>query len=535
MGPRSRAGLTAVVIVFFLVPMLLLGFRGASAAGEPPDGPDRFALITQNYTLYNWWLTNWTTNKVVCEIEVDHEGLPTGGEIYDTCGTTIYNNWITTKSCDETGSCYGYYLQLISFEPATRKVSVALPPPVVWVSLQGCTPVNSTFRCDTLPSLILTAEEPVDGEHILNLSGDLNGKSFQCDPICQVDLVPTGDISLMINFWAYSSYGDSSEPFQARVRVIPSDDADGHFWYADVLSTQWRGAPLAAGALTWDAFPPVAGPPTWLSTPPRADDLATSIPYEYLASRLIEHGAVDASSCPDNGLLEDGSANQCGLDLARPAVNDWQNRFDSLIFLTAQATGIPAQLLKNIFARESQFWPGISKNHPEAGLGQMTIGGADTTLLWNRPFYEQFCPSVFDEVICQKGYAHVSTEQQETLDDALVRSVDAFCPDCPLGIDLSRAENSVYVFAETLVANTQQAGMIVYNTYGVSPGDIAGYEDLWRFSLVNYNAGPGCLTLAIRDTQSSSEPLDWQHLSSHFTPVCQPAIDYVNEITGMTK
>ena len=535
MGPHMRAGLTAVVLFLFLVSMMPFGIRGVSAAGEPPDGPDRFALITQNYTLYKWWLTNWGTNKVACSIDVDHQGLPMGGEIYDACGKTVFDKWIVTKSCEEDGSCDGYYLQLINSEPATRKVSVILPPPVVWVTLRGCVPYNSTFRCDTLPTLVLTGEEPLDGEHILNLGGDVNGKSFTCDPICQVDLVPTNDIGLSINFWAFSSYGDSSESYQARVRVIPSDDDSGHFWFADVLSTQWHGVPLAAGSMTWDAFPSVGGAPAWLSTPQRSSDLSTSIPYEYLASRLIEEGVADASYCMDGGLLDDGSASPCGLEAAWSEVNDWQNRFDSLIFSTAEATGIPAELLKNIFARESQFWPGVSKDHPEAGLGQMTKGGADTTLLWNRPFYEQFCPSVLDDAICQKGYAHLQVEQQETLDEALVKSVDAFCVDCPLGIDLSRAENSVAVFAETLLANTEQTGMIVYNTYGVSPGEAANYEDLWRFTLVNYNAGPGCLTLAIRETQGASEPLDWQHLSTHFTPVCQPALDYVNSISSMSQ
>ncbi len=320
--------------------------------------------------------------------------------------------------------------------------------------------------------------------------------------------------------------------FQARVRVIPKDDVSGHFWYTDVLSTQWRGVPLAAGSMTWEAFPPVGGPPLWLSSPSLSTDLATNIPYEYLTANLIKSGVANVSNCADGGLLEDGSASPCGLDVARPWVNDWQNRFDNLIFSTAQSTGIPAELLKNIFARESQFWPGASRIPSEAGLGQMNQGGADTTLLWNRPFFEQFCPTVLDDAICQKGYTHLQEKQQLTLDDALVASVDAFCPECPLGIDMGRAENSVYVFAQTILANSEQVGMILYNSYNVSPGSAASYEDLWRFTLVNYNAGSGCLTLAIRETQSSGETLNWDHLSNHFTNVCQPALNYVNGISS---
>ena len=162
----------------------------------------------------------------------------------------------------------------------------------------------------------------------------------------------------------------------------------------------------------------------------------------------------------------------------------------------------------------------------------MTQGGADTTLLWNRPFFEQFCPSVLDEAICQKGYTHLQEAQQITLDDALVKSVDAFCADCPLGIDLDRANNSVYVFAQTLLANSAQVARIMYNSYGVSPGLIASYEDLWRLTLVNYNGGSGCLTLAIRASQSAGETFSWEDLSNHFTPVCRPAVDYVEGMTS---
>jgi hypothetical protein len=162
----------------------------------------------------------------------------------------------------------------------------------------------------------------------------------------------------------------------------------------------------------------------------------------------------------------------------------------------------------------------------------MTEGGADTTLLWNRPFFEQFCPTVLDSAACHQGYPHLQSNQQDILRSALVRKVDAFCPDCALGIELSRAENSVDIFAETILANCDQTGMIVQNTYGGTAGQWAGFEDLWRFTLVNYNAGSGCLTLAIWETKRLYEELDWAHLSSHLTPACQGALDYVNGISS---
>jgi hypothetical protein len=275
----------------------------------------------------------------------------------------------------------------------------------------------------------------------------------------------------------------------------------------------------------------VGGPPAWLSTPQRAEDLASNIPYQYLAGNLITQGAVDASACPNGGLLTDGAASQCGIDVARPAVTKWQNQFDTLIFKVAQDTGVPAQLLKNLFSRESQFWPGVFTVKADVGLGQLTDDGADTTLLWNPSFFEQFCPLVLDNVVCSKRYAFMDEKDQETLRGALVHSVDAVCQDCLLGIDLRQADFSVGIFAQTLIANCGQTGRIVSNVSGLPTNQAATYEDLWRFTLVNYNAGPGCLIIALEDTVMLGEPLVWGSVMNHLTPVCQGAISYIADIS----
>ncbi len=536
MGTRFRAGWMATTLLFVFAAVSAFWTWRISAAGEQPPGPDRFIIVKQDYTAYEWWLTGWGDNKVACSITIDHEGKPTGSEIYNACGATLYDKWIATKPCESAeenpSDCQGYYFLFIKSEPAQREVGAPQPPPIVWVTLDGCIPFNSTFRCGALPTLVLTGEEPMAGERITGLAGRLDGTAFTCDPVCQVDLVPTDNDGIYLEFWANSSYGDSSVLFEARVRVVASDGPSDLSWYVDVLSTQWRGAPLAGCSQAWGVFPPVGGVPLWLSTPLRPEDLATNIPYEYLAANLIKQGVADASTCADSGLLENGQVSPCGLAAARTAVNDWQNRFDGLIFDAAQETGIPAQVLKNIFSRESQFWPAVTVGHPEAGLGQMTDGGADTTFLWNRPFFEQFCSSVLDDAICRRGYAHLTSEQQGMLRNALVNSVDAFCPDCPLGIDLDRAGKSVALFAETLLANCEQTGMVVDLNKGNNINTTVTYEDYWRFTLVNYNAGSGCLGLAVDKTSRSGEPLDWEHVSSHLTPVCQGAYDYVTDVSN---
>jgi hypothetical protein len=541
MGKHMRSGWAAVALFLLMALAILFGIQGVSAAGKQPPGPDRFAVILQNYTSFEWWLTSYGDNRVDCSIVIDHDGLPAGGEIFDTCGQDIYNQWILTSPCTSKGECNGFYLQLVKAEPAQRKVAVKQQSPEVWVTLEGCVPYKSTFRCDTLPTLVLTGEEPMVGEHITGLEGNADGNPFTCDAVCQVDLVVTSDTGLNLEFWANSSYGDSSDIFQARVRVARSSDPADQSWYVDVLSTQWRGDPLAGCSQIWNKFPSVGGEPEWLTTPQRPEDLATSISYEYLAANLIKYGVADASSCSDGGFQANGLASVCGLEAARPAVNDWQNQFDNLIFSAAQQTGVPAPLLKRIFARESQFWPGHADDHPEAGFGQMTDGGADTVFTWNPSFYEQFCSSVLDQAVCktkiyplpEAGWEGIGLAEAErtVLRNALVNSVDAICPECSMGIDMAKADSSVAVFAQTMVASCMQAGKVLDMNYHSAPNEAATFEDLWRFTLVDYNAGPGCLGLAVDQTNTTGEPLDWEHLSSHLTPACQGALNYVNEIS----
>jgi len=294
------------------------------------------------------------------------------------------------------------------------------------------------------------------------------------------------------------------------------------------------GVPVASCVEAWGTLPPVGGPPQWLSTPPLSEELGTDIPYNYLAAQLIRAGAVDVSGCSDGGLLPDGGASTCGMEAARGAVTMWQNQFDSIILSVAKDTGVPAHLLKNLFAIESQFWPGRSARN-DIGLGQLTEKGADTALLWNPPFFHQFCPLVMDSAECSKGYLHLSDEQQEYLRLALIDSINANCETCPLKIDLDRANFSIGVFAHTMLANCEQAGQLVENVSGGTAGSVASYEDLWKFTLVNYNAGPGCLGNALDATlgeeAEADQELTWENVSSHLEPACQGAINYVNEIS----
>ena len=506
----------------------------------PPPGPDRFSVIAVEYTAFDWWMATWKGNSVVCGVVADHEGMPTPSEIFRDCGETIYDEWITQAPCSSpfnSHNCPGYYLYQVGSHPAEKEIAMQLAPAVAYISIEDCEPVISTATniCETAPTLVITGEEPLPNQSIIRIEGTYNGQPFVCDATdtCKFQIIETPVEGATVEFWAFSSYGDSSLVFTAQVRARQADlgDPDQLYWYVDVLSSQWRGPAVATCADTWQSFPPVGGPPTWLTTPAQSEELSSDIPYHYLAANLILQGAVDASACPDAGIGPNGIANQCGLELARDAVNMWQDRFDELILTTAQETGVPAHLLKNLFARESQFWPGLFQGLDDIGLGRLTEDGADATLLWNPSFYNQFCPLVLSADTCGKGYLHLKDEESLLLRQSLVRSVNATCTDCPLGLDLTQADFSVAVFAHTLIANCQQAGQVVRNFTGGAPGATVSYEDLWKFTLVNYNAGPGCLADAISGARFNALPLTWENIAPYLPPACSMAIGYVNDIS----
>lgn len=510
-----------------------------AAAPNPPPGPDRFTVVAVEYTAYKWYVATWDGDNVVCTVISDHDGAPLPEEIYRDCGEKIYAKWMTQPPCNpnDKKNCIGYYTFLINGTKKEKEISMQLAPASAWISLEGCEPVLSTATniCETKPTLVISGQEPLPNETIIRMKGTYDGKSFSCDhtDICKFRIPETDDDGAAVEFWSYSSYGDSSLVYTAQVRVKLADegDPDQLYWYVDVISSQWQGHAIATCSDSWGVFPPVGGAPEWLSTPKQSEELSSDIPYTYLAANLILQGAVDANACPDGGLAAGNVVNQCGLEKSRAAVNDWQDQFDELILSTAKGTGVPARLIKNLFARESQFWPGVYQAVGDVGLGQLTENGADTTLFWNRSFYSQFCPLVMDASVCGAGYMHLDEETQIALRRALVGSVNATCEECPLGLDLTQADFSVGVFAHTMLANCEQAGQVIYNYTGEAPGEAASYENLWKFTLVNYNAGGGCLAEGITHAQGRNLDLTWENVSPYLTGACSGAVDYVNDIS----
>lgn len=520
----------AAYLLMFLVAAIWV--PGISAAAQSSA---RVTTLIVPYTEYEWWLMSWSESQLVCQILIDHEGLPTLNDVSQACGDEIADAWANTPTCKNPFGCKGVYMHLIGSQAQEREVLVELPEPEIWVSLEGCTLQSPENRCSEIPTLVLTGTEPLPNERITAIQGSLDGEPFYClGDICKIPLHPTPVLGSRLEFWADSSYGDVSQVFTAQIRIIETgvtESPDTEGWYVDVISSQWQGTPLASCARIWDAFPPVGGLPEWLMTPDEPVLLASEEPYYYLAGRLIIQGMVDVSNCSSGGLLPNGYADTCGLEQARPLLLEWQNQFDQRIIEVAKLTGIPAQLMKNLFAQESQFWPGVFRVPYEYGLGQLTDNGVDSIFLWQPDFYSQFCPLVLHEEACNRGYLSLDEESRAILRGALALQAKVDCPECEAGIDLSQTNFSVSLFANTLQANCAQVSRTVFTATNSSPGMVATYEDLWRFTIANYHAGPGCTAYAIHQTWLNTGRLTWEDAIDYFTDPCRGVIPYVEKIT----
>lgn len=275
--------------------------------------------------------------------------------------------------------------------------------------------------------------------------------------------------------------------------------------------------------------------PQWLQTPLLAEQLHTEFAYTLLSGRLIANGVVDASECFNNGLLFNGAADACGLEKARTAQVAWQNQFDEAILIAARENRIPAYLLKRLFAKETQFWPGTTWLIWEYGIGQATSYGLDPLFQYYPSFYQSICPSIFTEDTCKKGYADLSPEDQALMRGYMATYfVSADCETCEAGIDIARVIATIDIFAKLLVANCHQVNQIFVNLTEDPGAKSSNYEDLWRFTLANYNAGAGCLSDAIEGIVEDEDEVSWVNVANNLIDLgfdCARSIDYVYEIS----
>jgi len=530
------------ILLFGVALFLLVGIGVGAHRTIAQKLPPRWREESIVETVYTWWLLPWSNPQhVACILPVNHPESPTPDDVYRFCGWDIYREWRATPPCPaavqggDVTACKGYYLHFVGKETVSHNIIHVYPLPKVHLALENCTPELPHFRCPGVATVHISAEEPLPGARITQIQifvfgqGNITCAGAECDvPLQASDRQAVRSLRII----AVSSAPQSNRSVSAKVRLTPQDDGTV---LADVISPAWdqRGADMCAR--TWEAMPPIDGLPDWARTPQTPDGLATDAPYVYLAGRLIANRVVDASDCPDGGLRPDGTANACGLGLARDAVKAWQNRFDPQILDAAQKIGIPAVLFKRLIARESQFWPAEYPEIHEVGFGQLSPNGMDTLLLWDPDLFLPMCRSMLGAWKCIHGYGGLSQQQKNLLYGSLWVQADLTCADCPYGIDYQRIPNSLELFARLIRANCRQMGQAVRNITLRSPGDVASYADLWRFTIAGYNC-PDCIYEALLRTYNSKdkngrrEPLDWEHVSQHFPKGCEATLEYTESI-----
>lgn len=313
----------------------------------------------------------------------------------------------------------------------------------------------------------------------------------------------------------------SPGPGEVRYQIVSQADSQSQAAQKEPSCGQIWGAPPISTII-----------PDWLDTPTSADQLSTDEAYLYLAGKLLQNGLATAPKCSYNGLLPSGLASQCGMESIRPQVKDWQNQFDQRILQAAGKYSIPARLLKNIFAQESQFWLGESSDQVHFGVGHITEGGLDPLFLAYPDYYKQICQNVLSGETCQKSYADLSSQSRGMIRGYFLQTViDVSCKDCPKKFDEQKASQTIDLFARLLVANCQQVNRVIVDITEKQPGLLSSYDDLWRYTMINYNAGSGCVSGAIEPTFNAGEQLDWLHVSARLQSHCKNAREYVDKVS----
>jgi hypothetical protein len=237
--------------------ILMLGWGSAwVVSADEEGGPDRTYTKTIEVMEYTWWVAQWSDNEVLCELNIDHEGLPTGGEIYADCGEDVFEKWKETMPCEEasiggdTSTCNGVYLHYVRSQIVEREVIEDLPAPQVWISISGCRPFLYGYRCQGTPFLELVAEEPLPFEHITAVHAEMAGEEYSCvSEICHIPLVDEFAEGTTVEFWADSSYGDESPTFSAcrcPQYTVGWGTASGLFFDLGRLCPHGGASPLAA-------------------------------------------------------------------------------------------------------------------------------------------------------------------------------------------------------------------------------------------------------------------------------------------------
>ena len=265
----------------------------------------------------------------------------------------------------------------------------------------------------------------------------------------------------------------------------------------------------------------------------KPSQIYTEFSFAHLSGRLIIFGAVDAKGCENGGLNPNGEATDCGIKAAQPVADEWQNRFNAAIIATSKKQNIPPRLLRNLFAWESQFWPETTYTTAyEYGLGHMTMNGADSALRWDDALFDEVCAASFSKETCHQDiYGYQPEGLRNALQGVLAQTVNSDCSACRFNLDLSKAEKSIPYFGMILRANDAYVRYAIKVFTGKEAEDQVSTNDLWRFTLTSYNAGPGCYRSALSNVYYRGLDLTWSNLKAYLDPACKGSIPYVDFIS----
>jgi len=345
----------------------------------------------------------------------------------------------------------------------------------------------------------------------ISITGEVNNSKFFCESSpCAVSFPDSGKLV----FYAINEKGETSNKITADILV--SKLVDGYSvtiisissftMFSDSCANIWK----TAGDTQ----------PFWSRFPQDPSQLHTEKNLHYLAMKLIKSGIVNTSDCPNGGWDSDIAPNACGLEKAKAEMIKWQNRFDMDIWQVSRDEHIPPIILKSLLEIESQFWPISQRKYlDELGLGQINQLGIDVLLRTNPELYAKVCSqSLFN---CQQPYFSLSGLDRSLIRGTLAQSLDATCPTCTYGIDLNKAAQSIPLIAKVIYANCVQAKSIL-DLYKLT----ANYEDSWKFTLVSYHSGFGCLQNAIEKSTITKSIISWKIVAGNLD--CPGSVDYVN-------
>ncbi len=514
---RSRSFLFIVLLTASLGAVVFFSMKeNPVSAQEIKNG--RYKSVEVKTTQYVWELVSLTSGRVICEVIIDREGKPSVQDALNICRDTIYPATPTPSLAtpisltpQPTSPPFNVtlFFQNTLWRFVTQREFIKIEKvPLPEIVLNVLVPPGPLEK----PYISLLAYEPATEYKIVSIQGKIDLLDFTCDGArCDVPLSQ----GVHITFKAFSSFGDSSTEVQIAIQLVKRDDG----FYPTLTSITPFTIFRDACAVIWEKTQSIS--PKWAEFPQLPDGLNTKKTYYYLAGRLISTGIVDAKDCPGQGFVFAGSPNGCGMDRARETMVAWQNQYDPVIWSTSRDNGIPPKIVKTLIEKESQFWPGNSRNFlDEFGLAQINEIGADVALRWDPDLFHQVCTNVLGE--CGTSFAHLPSWQQAMLRGSLTNLINSECPGCVNGLDLTASNQSINIIGHVLKANCSQANYIVKDN-----ASTASYEDMWKFTLVSYHAGYQCLYDAADAAFRTGIPFNWENVSSLLK--CPGAKEYVDD------